>query len=80
MILAASIAFVGLTLVLALWDALRRALASQVRTAELRVEAMKRVDYEAAMAALRVLEARINTIESNASSLETAIALGRQRR
>lgn len=73
-------AVVAALAVVALWDGVRRALASQVALASLRVEAMKRADYDSVREELRLLEARINTVASDHRSLETGLAVGRRNR
>jgi hypothetical protein len=78
--IALAIALVGAALVAAVWDAFRRALASQVRLAELRVEAMRRADVEELDAAVRVLRADVEKLRGDLGSLETATALGRRGR
>lgn len=55
-------ALVGGLVVVAGWDAVRRALASQDRRAELRVEALRREDYERLEARMTQLEAENNRI------------------
>lgn len=74
-----ALALVGCALVLAVWDVGRRALASQVRTAELRVEALRRVEYEAAQAEIAKLRDEVQRVARDVSALDTALAVGRRR-
>jgi hypothetical protein len=78
-LVALSIALVGLALVAAVHDVFRRALAAQVRQAELRVEAMRRVDYDDARKRMDELAATVASVRHDMSSLDTAHALGRKR-
>jgi cell division protein FtsB len=80
--IAFAIAFgvVGLAVVLAVHDTFRRALAAQVRQAELRVEAMQRADYDAAAKRMDALEARIKALASDHASLENGLAMRGARR
>ncbi len=74
------LAFVGMLAIGAVHDLGRRALAGQVRMAELRVEGMQRADYAAAMARFAEVEAMAKKTREELGSFETAVALGRQKR
>jgi cell division protein FtsB len=78
--IAAALALCVLAVALALWDVMRRALAAQVRQAELRVEAMQRADYDAAAKRMDALEARIKALASDHASLENGLAMRGARR
>lgn len=66
--IAISVAFVATALIVR--DVLVRALSSQVRLGELRVEAMKRADFEA-------LEKRLATAEGELNSIRSAVSFGK---
>jgi hypothetical protein len=70
---AIALVVVGLALVVAVWDAMRRALASQVRLGGLRVEAQQRHD-------LGELAALVAQLRRDHDGLEQSIALGRRGR
>lgn len=74
-----AVAFVGVAVVFALHDSFRRALNVQVRSAELRVEALKRADYEAVTKAVAELRAEVKKVASDLASLDQALAVGRRR-
>lgn len=71
--IALALAVVGLAAVVATWDVWRRALAAQVQSAALRVEALRREDHAA-------LEARVRTLEGEVDSINRAGALRGARR
>lgn len=75
---AAGVVLLGFALVaLAVWDIGRRALAVQVRQAELRVEALRRVDLEELEAKLGVLREEIADVRRRAESNTSAVVAGR---
>ncbi len=67
---ACALAVVGVAFVVALWDALRRALASQVAMAQARVEATKREE-------VAELAAKLAQLRKDHDSLDHAVSVGR---
>lgn len=63
----------------ALWDSLRRALATQVRLGELRVEAMRRHELEAMSEQLATNVQEIASVRRDLQALDTSLAIGRRR-
>jgi hypothetical protein len=78
-LVALAVVLVGLALVAAVHDVFRRALAAQVRQAELRVEAMRRVDYDDARKRMDEMASVVKQVRADMSSLDTAHAVGRKR-
>lgn len=76
---AIALGVVGVAAVAALHDVFRRALAAQVRQAELRVEAMRRADYDDARKRVDEMVAAVKQVRADVSALDTAHALGRKR-
>lgn len=66
--------------VVAVWDAVRRALATQVRQAELRVEAMRREDVAELADALQATQAQLAALEGELQSVRSAVTLHRATR
>lgn len=77
--LAIALGVVGAALVAALWDGARRALAAQVRQAELRVEAMQRRDLDSLAADVAAVSDAVAALRREHESLDKSIALGRRR-
>lgn len=67
-------------IVVAVWDAVRRALATQVRQAELRVEAMRREETAELADALQVTRAQLAALEGELQSVRSAVTLHRATR
>lgn len=76
---AVAVAAVVLGVSLALWDGLRRALASQVRLAELRVEGQRRADVVEVDARCDALAAELERLRRDHDGLERGLAIGRRR-
>lgn len=65
---------------LAVWDLGRRALQSQVRQAELRLESLRRVEAGELRAEMKTVTDQMAALSREFASLDTSLALRRDRR
>jgi hypothetical protein len=78
--IALSVGIATAAIVAAVWDAVRRALAAQVRQAEIRLEAMRREETSALADELAQVRERLTATESEMQSLQSAVVLRGSRR
>ena len=77
LIAGAAAGTVGALFALALWDVMRRALNTQERLAELRVDAMRRVELAKLEADLVKLRRELAEVGTMAKSNQSAVVAGR---